>query len=138
MRISRSIRATGVGVGIVAVGLFLAGVTGGSASAANVTGGFSYGTADSPSGAATIKNPTLERCYPTKDAADGVNETNLAAQVFKDGDCKDLAATLRPGESNDAVTFASVKFTDHAPNAAVGTPIKPPETAPLRPEVGNG
>jgi hypothetical protein len=97
----RSIKAAGLA--IVGVAL-LAAVP---AALANV-----YATGESPNAAVTLQDPTPGRCYPISGTADkGVNDTDIAAQVFKDTDCKQLEATLAPGQSNRTVDFASVKFT---------------------------
>ena len=126
MRELRTIKMAGLG--IVGASLLLTAAP--TAFAADVAGGFSYGTANSTGGKVTIKNPVLDRCYPTKGAASGINETNLPAQVFRNSDCTELATTLAPGQSDNMITFASVKFTDQgpmpaAPVPAADTPIKP-------------
>ena len=56
---------------------------------------------------------------------DPLPKTHMAAQVFKDSDCKQLAATIEPGQSDKMVSFASVKFTDQGPIPAPGAPVKP-------------
>jgi hypothetical protein len=122
MRDRRSSKVAGLG--IVGVSLILTAAP--TAFAADPAGGFSYGTVGSPNAAVTIQNPTLGQCSATKGiASSGENKTDMAAQVFKDGDCKQLAATIEPGQSDNMVTFASVKFADQGPVPAQGTPAKP-------------
>jgi hypothetical protein len=100
VRDRRSIKV--VGLAIAAAGL-LAAVP---AALGNVYGG------EPPNAAVTLQNPILGRCYPTSRTADkGVNDTDITAQVFKDSDCKQLEATLAPGQSDRTLSFASVKFT---------------------------
>jgi hypothetical protein len=122
MRDRRSIKVAGLGT--LSAGLILTAAP--TVFAANVTGGFSYAVADSPNAAVTIQNPALDRCYATQgNAADAHNRTDIAAQVFKDSDCKELAATIPPGRSDNMITFASVKFADQGPVPPPGTPAKP-------------
>jgi hypothetical protein len=116
MRDRRSIKVAGPAI---VAGLIL---TAPPASAADATGAFSYGTGNSPQ--ATIDNPALGRCYATKGtASSGINKTDVVAQIFKDSDCKQLAATIAPGQSEQMVTFASVKFQNPVPAPAI--PGKP-------------
>jgi hypothetical protein len=126
MRNLRSVKA--LGLATVGTTLLLTAVP--TAFAANLTGTFSYGTSQSSAGKVTIKNPTLDRCYPTKGAASAVNDTVSVARLFKDSDCKELTVALTPGRSDNKITFASVEFPTNAaaPGTtapAAGTPTKP-------------